>query len=204
MSETNVTVATFDEPSKAYQALSELKHDSAQGKIKLHSAAVVERTPSGGYEIKDSVTPKAGFSTSTGGLVGALIGILGGPIGVLLGWGACALAGAALEADDARSGLAMLRQAGERIQPGSTGLFAELEGDQPHQTDWQLGQLGGTVTRWTAAEISNEIESARDAQTAAEKEARRVVGERHGGGFGDRVQNAVEEFKERLPGGTPR
>lgn len=202
MSDTNVIVATFDEPSKAYQALSELKHDSVEGKLKLHSAAVVERTSSGGYAIKESVTPRAGFSTSTGGLVGALIGILGGPIGVLLGWGAGALAGAALEAEGARGELAMLHQAGEKIQPGGTGLFAELEETQPHQTDWRLGQLGGAVTRWTAAEIEQEIESAKEAQGAAEREARRVVGERGAGSFGDRVQNAVEEFKERLPGGT--
>lgn len=204
MANTNVIVATFEEPSKAYQALSLLKHESIEGKIRLHSGEVVERTPSGGYQIKESETPRAGFSTSTGGLVGALIGILAGPIGVLLGWGAGALAGAALEADHVRSSLASLQQAGEKIQPGSTGLFAELDEENPHQTDWALGNLGGTVTRWTAAQIGEEIQSAHHAQTAAEQEARRVVQERHGAGFGDRVHNAVEEFKERLPGGEQR
>jgi uncharacterized membrane protein len=59
------------------QALSVLKHQSLERKIKLHSAAVVERTPTGTYAIKESETPRAGSTTSTGGLIGALVGILG-------------------------------------------------------------------------------------------------------------------------------
>lgn len=200
MSNSNVIVVTFDEPSKAYQALSLLKRQNSDGKIKLHSAAVVERTPSGTYDIKDSVAPRAGVSTSTGGIIGALVGMLAGPIGVLLGWGAGALAGAALEADSAFTSLASLRQAGDKIQIGGTGLFAELEEEQPHQTDWELGALGGTVSRWSAAEIGEELESAREAQTAAEREARRVVRERRRAEVGERLHDAVADLKEHLPG----
>lgn len=200
MANENMIVVTFDEPSKAYQALSVLKHQNIERKIKLHSAAVVERTPTGTYQIKDSETPRAGATTSTGGLIGAVVGILGGPLGVLLGWGAGALAGAAIEANDAMSSLAALRSVGEKIQPGTTGLVAELEEEQPHQTDWELGNLGGTVSRWTSAEIEEEIKSAHQAQEAAQREAQRVVRENKRQTLGDRIQDAVEDIKDRLPG----
>lgn len=196
----NVIVVTFDEPSKAYQALSILKHMSIEGKIKLHNAVVVERSTTGAYVIKDAETPRAGATTSTGGLIGALIGILGGPIGVLLGWGAGALTGAALEANDAASNLAALQQVGEKIQTGATGLVAELAEEQPHQTDWELSKLNGAVTRWSAEEINEEIQSAKDAQSAAENEARRVVGERKRSALGERIHDAVDDLKDMLPG----
>lgn len=201
MAAENMIVVTFEEPSKAYQALSVLKHQGLERKINLHSAAVVERTAEGAYAIKESETPRAGSTTSTGGLIGAVVGILGGPIGVLLGWGAGALAGAALEANDAVSSLAALKSVGEKIQPGATGLVAELEEEQPHQTDWELGNLGGTVSRWTSAEIEEDIKAAHQAQAAAEKEARRVVGENRIERFGDRIQDAVGDLRDRLPGG---
>ncbi len=204
MANENVIVVTFDEPSKAYQALSVLKHQSLERKIKLHSAAVVERTPTGTYAIKESETPRAGSTTSTGGLIGALVGILGGPIGVLLGWGAGALAGAAIEANDAFSSLAALQSVGEKIAPGGTGLVAELEEEQPHQTDWELGNLGGTVSRWTSTEIEEEIKSAHQAQDAAQKEARRVVRDNKSASLGERIQDVVEDIKERIPGGSDR
>ena len=47
MSQENVVVVRFTEPSKAYQALSVLKECDADGRIGLESAAVVERTAAG-------------------------------------------------------------------------------------------------------------------------------------------------------------
>ena len=199
MATENMIVVTFDEPSKAYQALSVLKHQSLERKIKLHSGAVVERSASGTYAIKESETPRAGSTTSTGGLIGAVVGILGGPLGVLLGWGAGALTGAAIEANDAVSSLAALRSVGEKIAPGATGLVAELEEEQPHQTDWELGALGGTVNRWTTAEIEADIKAAQQAQDTAEREARRAdPGDRES--LTDRIRDAVDDVKDRIPG----
>jgi len=76
MAAENMIVVTFEEPSKAYQALSVLKHQGLERKIKLHSAAVVERTAEGAYAIKESETPRAGSTTSTGGLIGAVVASL--------------------------------------------------------------------------------------------------------------------------------
>ena len=43
----HVVLVRFSEPSEAYQALSVLKECDAEGRIRLESAAVVERTANG-------------------------------------------------------------------------------------------------------------------------------------------------------------
>jgi uncharacterized membrane protein len=84
----NVVVVGFTVPSKAYQALSVLKESSAEGRIGLESAAIVERTPEGELRIPESVDNDELVGVASGSLIGMLIGVLGGPLGVLVGWGA--------------------------------------------------------------------------------------------------------------------
>jgi uncharacterized membrane protein len=83
-----VIVVRFADPSKAYQALSVLKEADAEGRIGLESAAVVERTASGELRTPESADNAEFVGTASGSLIGMLIGVLGGPVGVLLGWGA--------------------------------------------------------------------------------------------------------------------
>ena len=79
----NVVVVRFTEPSKAYQALSVLKDCDASGRIGLESAAVVERTATGELRIPESADNVGLEGTASGSLIGMLIGVLGGPVGVL-------------------------------------------------------------------------------------------------------------------------
>src|SRR5581483_6183659 len=90
--EKNVLVMRFADPSKAFQALSEMKAQPG-----IAGAAVVERTPEGQIRVADEFTPAAGDGIA----VGALVGVLAGPLGVLLGWSTGFLAGAAYDADSA-------------------------------------------------------------------------------------------------------
>ena len=83
----DVVVVGLTEPSKAYQALSVLKECDADGRIVLESAAVVERTETGELRIPESSDNFQLIGTASGSLIGMLIGVLGGPVGVLLGWG---------------------------------------------------------------------------------------------------------------------
>ena len=78
MTEENVVVVRFTEPSKAYQALSVLKECDAEGRIGLDSAAIVERTPSGELHISENADNVGPIGTASGSLIGMLIGVLGG------------------------------------------------------------------------------------------------------------------------------
>jgi uncharacterized membrane protein len=70
MTEENVVVVRFTEPSKAYQALSVLKECDAGGRMGLESAAVVERTAAGELSIPESADNVGLVGTASGSLSG--------------------------------------------------------------------------------------------------------------------------------------
>ena len=86
-------VVGFAEPSKAYQALSVLKERDAEGRIGLESAGGRRAHSDGELRIPEDTDNVALVGTASGSLIGMLIGVLGGPVGVLLGWGGGALIG---------------------------------------------------------------------------------------------------------------
>jgi uncharacterized membrane protein len=83
----NVIAVTFDEQSKAYQALSTLKGLDREGRVELKSAAVVERDATGRLRIPEGVDNATGEGFLTGGLIGMLVGIFAGPVVMLVGLG---------------------------------------------------------------------------------------------------------------------
>ncbi len=85
----NVVVVTFGEDPEndknAYQALTDLKQLDSQDQIKIAGAAVVTRDPNGRVDAKSEVGEDPYVGTASGGMIGLLVGIIGGPLGVLLG-----------------------------------------------------------------------------------------------------------------------
>ena len=89
-----------------------------------------------------------------------LIGVLGGPLGVLLGTSTGMLTGsvaAAAHADD--QDLALVAISGQ-IEPGHIVLVGELGEVASDVVDTAMAALGGTVTRRSATEVYDEIQSA--------------------------------------------
>jgi uncharacterized membrane protein len=85
----NVLVVTFGEDAEkdqnAYQALTDLKQLDSQGQIEIAGAAVITRDPDGRVDVKSEAGDAPYAGTASGGIVGLLIGIIGGPLGVLIG-----------------------------------------------------------------------------------------------------------------------
>src|SRR4051812_12579321 len=81
----NVVAVNFDDDSRAYAALTSLKQLDEQGQLKLRGAAVVLRNEDGRIETKEEIGGPDYAGTATGGVVGLIIGVLGGPLGVLIG-----------------------------------------------------------------------------------------------------------------------
>src|SRR5262245_53988993 len=96
----NVGVVTFRAEDKAYEALSVLKQLDAQDRAKLMGAAVVTRGDDGHVIVKDDFSGEDYGATAGGGLIGLLVGILGGPLGVLLGGATGVLLGSLWDLDD--------------------------------------------------------------------------------------------------------
>ncbi len=195
MAQQNVVVIGFTEPSKAYQALSVLKSCNADGRIGLESAAVVERTPEGTLRIPESADNAELVGTASGSVVGMLIGVLGGPVGMLLGWGAGAMMGGAFDLDRAVTSDEALTVLGTAIPAGSTAVIANIEEPAVEVIDGEMAKLGGEVTRRPVSDVMAELDTAEAAADAAAREARKVVRQQKKAEFDEHVDKTKEKLK---------
>ena len=76
----SVVVVSFHDDSNAYEALTSIKQLDSQRQIDLGAAAVIARGEDGRVVVKDEVGEVGVVGTATGGLLGLLIGIIGGPL----------------------------------------------------------------------------------------------------------------------------
>jgi uncharacterized membrane protein len=179
----NIVVVTFNDPSNAYQALATLKELNVDGRLKLHSAVVVERLANGQPMVHDS------FDATD------LYGEYKGTIGDLL---------------DGFLGVNQTASIAANIPRGSTGLIAELDEYAVEVVDVSMSQLGGKVFRKSTDYVEAEIATANDDRRAAEKrkehekreasrkEHDRERAQRHNERL-DRAEHWLEGKKEPIP-----
>ena len=88
----NLLIVNYKNESDAYQALTEL--EALNDYYFIDQAAIVKKE-NGEYVVKEEYDSgvKTADDTVKGGLIGGLLGLLGGPVGVLLGGGAGATIG---------------------------------------------------------------------------------------------------------------
>ena len=185
----NLIVVTFEDDSKAYEALSRLKQAGVAGRVGVRSAAVLVRDSNGGLSVPEAGDAVIGAGVATGGLMGLMAGILGGPIGVVLGFGMGALAGSYFDIERGERESGLLAQVAESLPVGRTALVAEVDEYAVEVIDGEMRALGGTVTRTPAAEVLAALEAAEKAAQAAEREAQRVMHE-------ERKREAKAKFDE--------
>lgn len=202
MAAENVAFITFDEESKTFQMLAQLKQLSMAGELRVRNAVVVSHNPDGTLKIEDGTTTDWGMGSSTGGLIGAVVGILGGPLGVLLGWGTGALVGGVLDSRDAVTRMRVINRIGELIPQDRNGLIAEVREESPDALDAAVKELGGTIVRTSTEAIEDEVEAAAQAEAKAKRAERNQQREEEFEGFTDRVKETWDDLRAKLPGGS--
>jgi len=194
----NVIAVTFDEESKAYEALSKLRQAGADGRVGVRGAAIVDRTPEGAIRVEESDEHDIGTGTAGGSLIGVLVGVLGGPVGMLLGLGAGMAIGAAVDLDRADEAEDVLGQMSKSIPAGTTAVIAEVDEAAVEVVDGEMSPLGGRVIRRPADEVLAELEAAEKAAKASQKEARRVMREAKKAERTEKHEQSKERWDERL------
>jgi uncharacterized membrane protein len=196
----NVIAVNFNEESQAYEAMTALKELDGQGQIALAEAAVVVRSAAGAIDTKATVGSPEFAGTAAGGVFGLIIGVLGGPVGVLLGGTAGLLTGSLFDVtdeDDTESALAAISTS---LRVDRTALIAQVDEQTNEVVDLALARLGGTVVRRAMPEVMAEIAAAEDAQRAAKKAARKQLHEQKRTETKEKVDSKIEELKAKLPG----
>lgn len=194
----NVIAVTFDEQSKAYQALSTLKGLDREGRIELKSAAVVERDATGRLQVPEGADNSTGEGLAIGGLTGMLVGVIGGPVGMLLGLGTGGLIGGVYDVDTVDLQDQTLAEVGRHVPPGRNALLAEVDESVDAVVDDAMAAQGGTVLRRSGDDVLAEIEAAEEAAEEAQHQARKKARERKKAEMHDKYEERKTHLREKL------
>ena len=133
----NVIVCLFDVESEGYQAITELRNDPGNDKSFISQAVLIKKE-NGALKALDSFDTGAKTSddTAIGGLIGMCVGVLGGPIGMLLGAGWGSLAGMTLDAADAADGASLIEQIADKLDKGLLDFLVLAEYPDSHKYEF--------------------------------------------------------------------
>jgi uncharacterized membrane protein len=198
MAQENIVVVRFDEAAQTHKAWDVLKQADADERINLKSAAMVQRTSEGVLHTVDDYDNLGPIGMGSGSLIGMLIGVLGGPVGVLLGWGAGAALGGAFDIDRSITSDEALTVLSTAIPAGSTAILADVEEYAVEVIDTEMKKLDGIVTRQPIDAVMREIGAAEDAADAAAREARRKVREQRKAELHEHADETATKVKEKL------
>jgi uncharacterized membrane protein len=167
----NVIAVAFDADVNAYAALTKLKELDSQEQIEVHEAVAVQRAADGTVTVKDRVGSPELVGTAGGGLTGLLVGILGGPLGVLIGGSTGLLVGSLFDLDEAEQVETALGRLSETVEPERTAVLAVVTEPSPDIIDAGMAALGGTVLRRSVYEVEAEVAAIEKAESKAAREA---------------------------------
>ncbi len=196
----NVILVTFGEGNGPYDAMTALSELDSQKQIEVVESGVVTRSEDGRVQVKDEVADYDVPGTAGGGIIGLLVGILGGPLGVLIGGTTGVLIGAMFDLADSDDTHSVLAEMSKRVKPGSTAVLAEVVEPSPEVIDSAMARLGGTVVRQSVYSVETEIAVAEEAQRKAAREARKELRDARHQKTHDQVHAKVEELKSKLHG----
>jgi len=184
--------------SNAYKALSVLRGAAAEGRITIAAAVIGERGADGSLRLAEGEDAVIGSATVGGGLIGMAVGILGGPLGMLLGWGAGSLIGGFADADRVDLSETAIGELSGRLPAGTTAILAEVEEYATEVLDGVVSPLGGQVLRLEADQVLGELEAAEAAAIAADREAARVLRQERGQERKQKWEDRVDSLREKL------
>ena len=172
----NVVVSIFEVESEAYQAITELKNQKGL-KTSIMSEAVLVDKKNGYYTILDNfvIDPDAMDDMAKGGLIGMCIGILGGPLGMLLGASVGSFAGVVSETDKTAETASMLEQMILKLSDNTLAIIGLAEEKDESEIDELLSKYKTIIARFDAAVVEQEVERARDMEKEMENLAKLEV-----------------------------
>lgn len=195
----NVITVTFDVESEAYQAINGLKRDFSNNDYIVSHVSLVKNV-NGHIAAYDSFD--SGVDTlddrARGGIVGSLVGILGGPIGVILGgsWGA--LIGSAVDAGDATRNVSLLEKVSEAIPEGKTALLILAQENEADSINRKFADYEVSILRQDAAEVALEVEEAAKLAAEMERETRKRLREEKKADHRQKVQDKKDAIRAKF------
>lgn len=194
----SVIAVSFEEDNNAYKALTVLKELDSEGRIGVQEGVVVERAEDGQVIEKDRTESGVLTSTAGGGLVGLLVGIIGGPVGMLIGGATGLLVGSMFDLADYEETDSALAGISGAVKVGHTALLAVVSERSHEVVDSAMSDLGGTVLRRSVAAVEAEVAAAEDAARKAKREARKELVQARHEQNKTAINAKIDELKTKL------
>ena len=169
----NIVGALFTTESEAREAMAALSETPQINGTTIYQISLVKRKE-GVLKLCDNFSSEYLKSNDAvkGGLIGGLIGVLTGPVGLLLGGAAGALLGKAGEEDKKDESAALIEQAAKKLEEGDIALIALVEENDESILDHAMVKYNTVIIRYDAEVISKELEEAEKMQAELARQAR--------------------------------
>lgn len=158
-----IALITFEDQAKTYEALSQLKQISKSNTLELKQAAILQKSDDGtGYAIKDGLDYESGNRVATGGIIGMVVGILGGPLGVLCGWVVGDLAGLGTNYVKNKKTTTIFDSVAKELTKNELGLLLYMDETDNTLLDTMIvDKLNGTIERFSYDSVQEDLETAK-------------------------------------------
>ena len=191
--------AVFKVESEGYQAMTELKKNPENDAYTVPQAVLIKKENNGIVTLDSYDTGlETADDTLLGGLVGGVVGILGGPIGMLLGGSIGLLTGGAIDAGDAFDNASMIEMVTNMVMDGEVALIALAQETEAGTVRNLFSKYDVSVIENDAKEVAEEIELAAKAQKELEREARAKLRESKK----EELKKGAEEMRAKLSEGV--
>lgn len=124
--------------------------------IEVRGAALLERAGDGRWHVPEETEKLSYRGELTGGAMGAMMELLTGPGGQLLGGSAVLLAESSAAFGDARNVETIVHALARLIAPGATAVVCDMHETSPEAIDGALAGLG--LTGWRIARDEAEAQ----------------------------------------------
>lgn len=187
-----VISAVFKVESEGYQALAELRNAPANDGFAVSEAFLVKQGKDG-LKVLDSFDTGAESSDdmAIGSLLGALVGVMGGPIGMLLGGSYGMLLGSLVDDADILDNASIIERVSTQITEGEVAIIALADEAEEGFLAKKLSAFTDVnVISENAEDIAEEIMHAEKVEREMAKEARKKL-------FEEKKASAKETLEDR-------
>ena len=174
MTKENVLIIYFNVESEGYQAFSEISHSAfSKDKSTLIEQASLIKREKGNIIAKEVLHngKERNEDIIVGSIIGGFLGVLAGPLGVLLGMGVGAtLTSLSFNDDEENTGL--IHSVTSRLQDNDIAILAVVQEENEAILDEYFAKFDTTIVRYDAHVIEEEIEYAEKLQKDLVHQAR--------------------------------
>ncbi len=175
----NAIMLTFRGSDRARASLGALRRLHGTGEIRLHAVAIIQRSTTGRPMVIDQAEDVQVTATATGGVLGGIVGLLGGPTGLVVGGATGAAIGSLVHIAKVESADKILRTLGSAVPRGHTATIAVLDEPVSAPVDALASELGVQPLRRSLADVESEIANAQEAAISGRRDDtdKRTIGD---------------------------